>query len=41
MRAPLRADFTKLRNAQHNFVQIAVTEYFTNQVTDTLNANRI
>ena len=41
MRALLCADFTKLGNAQHNFVQIAVTEYSTNQVIDTLNLNRI
>jgi hypothetical protein len=36
MRAILCTDFAKLRNAEHNFVQIPVTEYSTNQVIDTL-----
>ena len=40
MRALFCAEFTKFRNAQYNFVQMSVTEYSTNQVIDTLHANR-
>jgi hypothetical protein len=40
MRAFFFAEFTLFKNAQYNFAQMSVTEYSTNQVIDTLNANR-
>ena len=39
MCALLCADFTKFRKAQRNFVQIAITEYFTNQTIYIFNAD--